>query len=447
MIPEERILSFYGDDFTGSTDVMEVLAINGLKTVLFLDIPDEGRLAQFPHCRAVGIAGKSRSQTPSWMSKHLPRIFDTLQQLGAPLCHYKICSTFDSSPNVGNIGRAIEIGQAVFGAPYVPVVVGVPALRRYCVFGNLFATVDDMAYRLDRHPTMSRHPVTPMVESDLRLHLAQQTSKPTALLDILALQSTDPAESLRMLLTENPEIVFFDVLDEASLHEVGHLLWTLRSKPQAFIVGSSGVEYALTACWRSAGELPPPEQFSGAGRAERMLVVSGSCSPVTELQIRWAMANGFEAVQLDAAARLSGVGSTENLRDVIRPALAKLEAGRSVIVYTVLGPEDSRLLPSDRRDSNFHERLGRLLGRILQTLLKQSGVRRAVICGGDTSAHAGSQLGIYAVTMLSPLAPGSPLCLTCSDESDFDGLEIVFKGGQAGSENFLDLVQRGGTSK
>ena len=40
-------------------------------------------------------------------------IFTWLKALGARFCHYKVCSTFDSSPTVGNIGRAIEIGREV----------------------------------------------------------------------------------------------------------------------------------------------------------------------------------------------------------------------------------------------------------------------------------------------------------------------------------------------
>src|SRR5262245_26877621 len=177
VIPSGRLVTFYGDDFSGSTDVMEVLAANGLETVLFLDVPDESQLELFPNCRAVGIAGCSRSQSPGWMTANLPRVFRSLQQLQAPLCHYKTCSTFDSSPQVGSIGRALEIGQEIFGSAHVPLIVGAPALSRYCLFGNLFATVDGETHRLDRHPTMSRHPVTPMAESDLRLHLAAQTSK------------------------------------------------------------------------------------------------------------------------------------------------------------------------------------------------------------------------------------------------------------------------------
>ena len=46
----------------------------------------------------------------------------------AALCHYKVCSTFDSSPAIGSIGRAIEIGRAVFGEAPVPLLLGAPQI-------------------------------------------------------------------------------------------------------------------------------------------------------------------------------------------------------------------------------------------------------------------------------------------------------------------------------
>ena len=44
-LPEGLLLSFYGDDFTGSTSVMEALTFAGLPTVLFLDVPTAAQLA------------------------------------------------------------------------------------------------------------------------------------------------------------------------------------------------------------------------------------------------------------------------------------------------------------------------------------------------------------------------------------------------------------------
>ena len=445
MIPSGHVVAFYGDDFSGSTDVMEVLAANGLETVLFLDIPERRQLERFPNCRAIGIAGCSRSQSPAWMDAHLPQIFRALKALQPSLCHYKVCSTFDSSPRIGNIGRALEIGQEVFGSAYVPLVVGAPALRRYCVFGNLFATVGVETYRLDRHPTMSQHPVTPMAESDLQLHLAAQTSKRIGLLDILAVRSEESSETLRRLISQGSEVVLFDLLDEASLVQVGRLLWSSVSQGSSFLVGSSGVEYALASWWRASGLLPPPVEFQTAGKTDRIIVLSGSGSPVTESQIRWATARGFGSVAIDITRLLEDKSAANESTRVLRLALAEVEAGRSVVLHTALGPSDVRLLLADAASSHdLQERIGLFLGQLLRETLLRSTVRRAVICGGDTSARAGSQLGIFAVTTLKPLAPGSPLCLAWSDNPRFDGLEIVFKGGQVGGEDFFGLVLRGG---
>ena len=169
-----RVISWYGDDFTGSTDALEALAPN-MPSVLFLRRPDDHFFAQFADYAAFGLAGSSRSESPEWMDTHLSDAFAWLASLGTSVCHYKVCSTFDSSPQTGNIGRAAEIGKRIFGARFVPIVVGAPGLRRYTAFGHLFAAIDGTTYRIDRHPTMKCHPVTPMKEADLREHLKAQT--------------------------------------------------------------------------------------------------------------------------------------------------------------------------------------------------------------------------------------------------------------------------------
>ena len=94
-----RLLSYYGDDFTGSTDVMEALASHGVETVLFTRLPTASEFEPYKNHEAVGLAGTSRSQTPQWMDEHLPPIYAWLKSLSARFCHYKVCSTFDSSPS------------------------------------------------------------------------------------------------------------------------------------------------------------------------------------------------------------------------------------------------------------------------------------------------------------------------------------------------------------
>src|SRR3954470_11783117 len=118
---------------------MESLARVGLRTVPFTPAPTRGQLARYENLRAFGVAGTTRSMPPDDMEKTLRPAFAALRESGAPIVHYKVCSTFDSSPAVGSIGRVIDVGIDVFRTPVVPVVVGAPSLGRYCVFGNLFA--------------------------------------------------------------------------------------------------------------------------------------------------------------------------------------------------------------------------------------------------------------------------------------------------------------------
>src|SRR3954447_11121488 len=133
------LMAFYGDDFTGSTDALEALSLAGAKTVLFIQPPTPKQIESFPGLQAIGVAGMTRALAPEAMEIELRSAFSALKQLGAQHLHYKVCSTFDSSPETGNIGRAIDTGAAIFPAPFVPLLIGAPSLGRYCVFGNLFA--------------------------------------------------------------------------------------------------------------------------------------------------------------------------------------------------------------------------------------------------------------------------------------------------------------------
>jgi uncharacterized protein YgbK (DUF1537 family) len=438
-----RLIAFYGDDFTGSTDVMEVVATAGLAPVLFLVPPDEAMLARFPEARVVGLAGVSRSQTPEWMGRHLPAIYRALQATGAPFVHYKVCSTFDSAPHVGSIGEAARLGLEIFPNRPVPLAVGAPALRRYVAFGNLFAGVGETRYRIDRHPVMSRHPVTPMHEADLRQHLAAQAPLTVGLVDLPLLPQLDPSADWRAEIAGQPDLLLFDTVDEDGLRRVGALLWSLAAKEPAFAVGSSGFEYALVAAWRAAGLLPAAPKLAPPGSVERLFVLSGSCSPVTAGQIAHALQAGFAGLHIDPHALLDGPAAAEQ---AVQRSLALLAEGRDVLLYTADGPAAS--LPttlSVAETMAFNDRLGEVLGDVLRMVLMRSGLRRAVVAGGDTSSHATRQLGLYALTFAAPLAPGSPLCRAHSDVAELDGIEIALKGGQMGQEDFF--LRAKGTAK
>lgn len=438
------LISYYGDDFTGSTDVMEALALNGIATVLFLGIPSAGILEQFKDCQAIGIAGTSRSETPDWMEERLTPAIQWLHGREAAICHYKVCSTFDSSPLIGNIGKAIEIGKRIFAQPLVPVIVGAPQLKRYTAFGHLFAAYNGRVFRIDRHPVMSRHPVTPMDEADLALHLGKQTSLPVSLVDVATLLSDNPDRFIATQESKASGISLIDVDSDVSQAAAGKHLWRQRREGRSlFVAGSSGVEYALISAWRSKGLIDAHANFPLPGKVDRLPVVSGSVSSTTERQIHHASTDGFDTVGLNPL-RLVGESAGRAMDDAVKAGIASLQAGRSVILHTALGPSADRGADIDLVPGARH-RLGQALGIILRRLVEDQNLKRAVIAGGDTSSHALKELHTEALTTLLPLpqTPGSPLCIAHGQYAPTKGLQIALKGGQVGADDYFTQIRDG----
>lgn len=426
-------LAYFADDFTGATDVLASLARAGLKVRLFLEAPTP---AQCRGLDAIGVAGLTRSLAPDAMEAVLRPALTALRDLGPRHVHYKVCSTFDSSPTVGSIGRAIDVGSALFGGRPVPVLVAAPALGRYCAFGTLYARFgigsSGAIYRLDRHPAISRHPVTPMNEADLRVHLGKQTGKRIGLLDVTALDAepTETFAAYQRQLNAGSEIVLIDGLNDAHLFRAGALLENLATAGPLFSVGSSGVEAALTSHW--AGQAGSPDKSTRPASVlnpptSPLLVISGSCSTVTSGQIDWALAHGFAGVRLDPLAP-DAIACADT-------AITALQAGQPVLIYTSRGQAGEPVSA---------EKLGTELGRLARNVISRAKTLRLVIAGGDTSSYAARALGITSLEMLAPLAPGAPWCRAHGLGSVVDQLQVNFKGGQVGAETFFSTAADSG---
>ena len=425
------LLAFYGDDFTGSTDALEFICRAGARALLFIEPPTAGQLAAYPDLDVFGVAGMTRSLPPTEMESILLPAFEKMKATGAIQVHYKTCSTFDSSAAIGSIGKAIDCGARVFNNKLIPVLGGTPALGRYCLFGNLFArmgigSTGDI-YRLDRHPSMRKHPVTPAMESDLRLHIGQQTNKKIGLINVLQLDQA--IERWTVHLKEDEEVVLIDVLNDEHLQKIG--CWMnaqVNGSGTLFSVGPSAIEMALGSYWAGVGIFNKEQQWISPGKATPLLVISGSCSPVTAAQIVYAKANGFKEVIIDAPKTCTG-----NLEEETSKINALLQQQENVIVHT--GEKQTNNLPA--------EKLGTALGMLAREAVKKSLIKRVVIAGGDTSSYAARAMEIEAVEMIAPLVAGAPLCKAISSNKSINGLEVNFKGGQVGSDDYFEVLLNG----
>ncbi|MEL7206494.1 MAG: four-carbon acid sugar kinase family protein, partial [Pseudomonadota bacterium] len=93
-------LGCIGDDFTGSSDLANTLAKQGMRTVQYTGVPS-GNAAE--DVEAGVIALKSRSIAPDAAVAQSLAALSWLKAQGCTQFFFKYCSTFDSTPD-GNIG-------------------------------------------------------------------------------------------------------------------------------------------------------------------------------------------------------------------------------------------------------------------------------------------------------------------------------------------------------
>jgi uncharacterized protein YgbK (DUF1537 family) len=83
---------------------------------------------------------------------------------------------------------------------------------------------------------------------------------------------------------------------------------------------------------------------------------------------------------------------------------------------------------------------GSALGQVIRGVVERTGVKRVVVAGGDTSGYTAQALGIETLEIITSIAPGMPLCRARAPGSPAEGLEINFKGGQAGNADYFGIV-------
>jgi uncharacterized protein YgbK (DUF1537 family) len=435
---------YYGDDFTGATDTLGTAARAGLRALLFLKTPDAARLANVGPLDVLGIAGAARAMTPEAMQAELRPVATLFRTLGARVLHYKTCSTFDSAPHIGSIGAAVRVLRAAVQQPWTAIVGGQPNLGRYCLFGNLFAAAGSggEVFRIDRHPTMSRHPVTPMDEADLRLHLVKQ-----GLADVCSVPYTAAsrggealASALRQALHSPPaDAVLFDVADASQLAAIGEVLWERAQSSTLLAVGPSSVVDALAKAMPSSRD--GAEQDSAASTARDgvaaaqgpVLVLAGSLSPVTARQV--AAAKSFDIVWLDAQKLAQrDAAALADHADAIARSLA---LGRNVLACTSAPNASS---PSAGLDAQALAHAG---GELLAKVLATTPLKRIGVAGGDTSSHGVQALDAWALSYVADMGAGASLCRVHSDDARLDGMEVMLKGGQMGTEDVFERLVHG----
>lgn len=414
---------YCADDFTGASDTLATLVRHGLDARLCLRPPGLDDCAKADAPAAVGVATPLRSLSRNDAVDRMRRIAPELASMDASFYHLKVCSTFDSSPQTGNIAAVADAFADNVGAAWVAIIGGQPSLGRYCLFGHLFAEVDGVAHRIDRHPVMRVHPVTPMDESDLRLHLRKQGWNQIGLVPFTAYQegANKIADGIEDRLASGERQTLFDVSCSNDLTVIGAALRRLAGRRKILCVGASSVVEALYARSATTGQGHAADSIRPAF-AGPVFAFSGSRSSVTAAQVERASLYAKVPITPSALAAASSQAG------VVQCCRNHLAAGENVLAHLVgeSAAQDGHALAGATAD-------------FIKAVLGGSHIGCLAIAGGDTSSVAVESLSIDSLSILANFDRGVPITRAHAG-NHLDKLPVVLKGGQMGSSGFFDAL-------
>lgn len=405
------ILGAIGDDFTGSSDLGLMLADGGMNTVQYVGVPGS---VPGPEVEAGIVALKSRSIPVKDAVDQSLAALEWLLSCGCQQIYFKICSTFDST-KTGNIGPVAEALIERLGTRDPVVVCPVfPATGRTLYQGHLF--VGDA---LLSESGLQNHPITPMTDPDIRRWLAHQSEGAVGHvpLDKVRLGAAGCRDALAAQNGDGRQLVVVDAIDDDDLRIIAE-----AAEDFGLLVGGSGIGLGLPAVYRSKG-LIGDSRSSWTGNDGKAVALSGSCSMATSAQVAEHGKN-HPQMKIDTDALMAGQLRAKDLAD-----WAMAEAGLPLIYSS-----DDPAAVSAAQDKHGGEKLAgaleNLFGEVARDL-KDRGVGRLIVAGGETSGAVVTALDLHALAIGPKIDPGVPAISA-------GGLALALKSGNFGAPDFFE---------
>jgi len=410
------LLGCIADDFTGATDLANMLVRGGMRTIQTIGVPAAPLVEDVD---AVVVALKSRTiPAPEAVAQSLAALA-WLQQAGARQIYFKYCSTFDSTPK-GNIGPVTEALMDALGTDFTIACPAFPENGRTICRGYLF--VGDV---LLSESGMKDHPLTPMTDANLVRVLQAQTRRKVGLIryDVLARGAAVLRDEIAKLRQQGAAIAIVDALAESDLHCIAEGCADLP-----LVTAGSGVGLGIAEHHRRAGHLGHAATAAALPRvAGRAAVLSGSCSEATNGQVaHWMQSRpGFRIDPLKLAA------GTSVVEDALAWARARL-AKESVLIYATSTPQEVKAVQRELGVEQAGALVEDALARIAKGMVA-AGVRRLVVAGGETSGAVVGALGIRGLRIGPQIDPGVPW----TESLDAEPIALALKSGNFGSTDFF----------
>ncbi|NWB90453.1 3-oxo-tetronate kinase [Pseudomonas agarici] len=414
--PTRPLLGCIADDFTGATDLANMLVRGGMRTVQSIGIPGADVAGQLD-ADALVIALKSRTLPAADAVREALEALRWLRERGCEQIFFKYCSTFDSTA-AGNIGPVSEALLEALDSDFALACPAFPENGRTVFRGHLF--VHD---QLLSESGMQHHPLTPMTDANLVRVLQSQSQHKVGLLryDTVSKGVESIRQRMAQLRAEGVRLAIADALSDADLYALGQACADLP-----LLTGGSGLALGLPDNFRRAGKLRAVDAARLPAVEGGEVVLAGSASHATNGQVATWLQAGRPSFRVDPLALAAG-------EPVIEQALVFTAARtETVLIYATSPPDEvktvQRKLGTERAGNMIEQAMGKIASG-----LHASGVRRFVIAGGETSGAVVQALNIRLLQIGAQIDPGVPACVSTPG----DPLALALKSGNFGGPDFF----------
>lgn len=411
------ILGCIADDFTGATDLANMLVRGGMRTVQLIGVPTGE--TDVPEADAIVIALKSRTNPASEAVAQSRSSLEWLRNAGCRQFFFKYCSTFDSTDD-GNIGPVAEALMADLETDTTIACPAFPENGRTIFNGHLFVGTELLS-----DSPMRNHPLTPMTDSNLVSVLQRQTDKSVKLIQFATVDAGGEAVAAEIdaLKTSGGGIAIVDAVLDKHLISIGKGVSDLP-----LITGGSGIAIGLPENYRRAGLLAESGAADTLPKVEgAAAVLAGSCSVATLGQIERFKAD-HPVFSIDALRLSRG-------EDVVAEALAWVAAqpaGVPVLIYASQPAEKIREIQQALGRAEAGALIENAMAAIAEGLVA-SGRRRLVVAGGETSGAVVSALKVTGLKIGAQIDPGVPATVSIGAAP----IALALKSGNFGGPDFF----------
>jgi uncharacterized protein YgbK (DUF1537 family) len=411
----KALLGCIADDFTGATDLANMLVRGGMRAVQTIGVPASDTTIE---ADALIVALKSRTIPAEEAVAQSLAALEWLRAQGCRQFLFKYCSTFDSTDK-GNIGPVADALLDALGEDFTLACPAFPENGRTIFRGNLF--VGDV---LLSESGMQNHPLTPMTDPNLVRVLQRQTKSKVGLIayDVIAKGPQAVRDRIAVLRKEGVRMAIADAVSDADLYVLGEACADLK-----LITGGSGIALGLPNNFRAANLLTEAGHASELPRIEgKSVVLAGSASKATNEQVaEWRASK--PSFRIDPLALSRGEPVVEQA-----VAFAARHGDETVLIYATSTPDEVKAVQKELGV----DQAGHLVEQALASIasrLRDVGVRKFVVAGGETSGAVVQALGVKSLRIGAQIDPGVPATQSIGEEP----LALALKSGNFGTKDFF----------